>query len=93
MSDAPQEFDLKFLPDWLKETPGPNRYADYQGEREDRPRRDDRGPRGPRPERRGPPSPRRDSDRRGPGDPGAQPVAPGTANVDGTNRAYAAHHP
>ncbi len=69
MSDAPQEFDLKFLPDWLKESPTTNRYADYQGESEDRPRRDrdDRGARGPRPERRGPPPPRRDGDRRGPG--------------------------
>ena len=71
MSDLPQEFDLKFLPDWLKESPGTNRYADYQGESGDRgdrpPRsRDDRGPRGPRPERRGPPPPRRDGDRRGP---------------------------
>src|SRR5882757_8685555 len=70
MSDLPQEFDLKFLPDWLKESPATNRYADYQGESADRPRRDrdDRGgPRGPRPERRGPPAPRRDGDRRGPG--------------------------
>jgi len=68
MSDAPQEFDLKFLPDWLKESPAPNRYADYQGEGDDRPRRDrdDRSPRGPRPERRGPPPPRREGDRRGP---------------------------
>src|ERR1700744_4985004 len=70
MSDLPQEFDLKFLPDWLKESPGTNRYADYQGESEDRPRRDrdDRGPRGPRPggPRPGGPGGRRD-DRRGPG--------------------------
>jgi hypothetical protein len=66
MSDAPQEFDLKFLPDWLKESPAPNRYADYQGEGADRPRRDrdDRGARGPRPERRGPPPTRREG---GPG--------------------------
>src|SRR5436190_16643140 len=76
MSDLPQEFDLKFLPDWLKESPGTNRYADYKGEGEDRPRRDrdDRGPRGPRPERRGPPPPRRDGDRRGPG---SRPGGPG----------------
>jgi hypothetical protein len=67
MSDSPQELDLKFLPDWLKESPATNRYANYEGEREDRPRRgDDRGPRGPRPERRGPPPPRRDGDRGGP---------------------------
>ncbi len=60
MSDLPQEFDLKFLPDWLKESPAPNRYAHYEGEGGDRPRRDrdDRSPRGPRPERRGPPPPR-----------------------------------
>jgi len=80
MSDSPLELDLKFLPDWVKETPSANRYADYQGEtvdREGRPSRsrDDRGPRGPRPERRGPrpdrrgppPAQRRGDDRRGPG--------------------------
>ena len=62
MSDQPVELDLKFLPDWLKEAPSKNRYADYEGEVE-RPRRDDRrgGPRpfgggggGPRGDRRGP---------------------------------------
>ena len=77
MSDAPVEFDLKFLPDWLKETPATNRYADYQGDTGDRPRRDggdrrgggpprgDRNDRGPR--RDGPPRPGggRD-DKRGP---------------------------
>ncbi|MDR3406802.1 MAG: hypothetical protein P4L99_30235 [Chthoniobacter sp.] len=75
MSDSPLELDLKFLPDWVKETPATNRYADYQGETDSRgPRsRDDRSPRGPRPERRGPPPPRRDGDRRGPGQgPGAR---------------------
>lgn len=68
MSDAPQEFDLKFLPDWLKESPATNRYADFQGESEDRPRRgrDDRGPGGPRPQRPGGPRPG-GGDRRGPG--------------------------
>ncbi len=67
MSDLPQEFDLKFLPDWVKESPAVNRYADYQGETSDRPRRerDDRRPQGPRPERRGPPPPR-GGERRGP---------------------------
>ena len=67
MSDLPQEFDLKFLPDWLKESPAKNPYANYEGEGGDRPRRDrdDRSPRGPRTERRGPPPPR--GDRRGPG--------------------------
>ena len=34
--------DLKFLPDWLKETPGANPYAKFQGES---PRDDRRGPR------------------------------------------------
>jgi hypothetical protein len=64
MSDLPQEFDLKFLPDWLKEAPGGNPYADYEGESGDRPRRDRddrRGPGGPRPPRRGGPPPRGDS--------------------------------
>ena len=77
MSDAPLELDLKFLPDWVKETPSTNRYADYQGESDDREgrssrSRDDRGGprddrRGPRPGGRGGPPPRRDQDRRGPG--------------------------
>jgi hypothetical protein len=48
MSDLPSELDLKFLPDWLKETAPDNRYADYEGEREDRSRRDDRGGKGDR---------------------------------------------
>ncbi len=75
MSDAPVEIDLKFLPDWLKESPATNRYADYQGDTGDRPRRDggerrggpprgDRDQRGPR--RDGPPPPRGRDDRRGP---------------------------
>ena len=62
MSDQSVELDLKFLPDWLKEAPSKNRYADYEGEVE-RPRRDDRrggsrpfggGGGGPRGDRRGP---------------------------------------
>ena len=66
MSDLPQEFDLQFLPDWLKESPAKNPYANYEGEGGDRPRRDrdDRSPRGPRPAGRGP-APQ--GDRRGPG--------------------------
>ena len=32
MSDLPQEFDLKFLPDWLKESPTENRYANHEGD-------------------------------------------------------------
>ncbi len=55
MSDSPLDFDLKFLPAWLKETPAPNRYADFAGEEPRRDRDDRRGPgrgapgRGPRP--------------------------------------------
>ena len=62
MSDSPLDLDLKFLPDWLKESDTKNPYADYAGEA---PRRDfdrrggDRG-RGPA---RGPGG-------RGPGGPG-----------------------
>lgn len=58
MSEPAPEFDLKFLPDWLKEAPAANRYADYEGEAGDRPRRDRDDRRGPpprgdrRPERR-----------------------------------------
>ena len=57
MSDFSDEFDLKFLPAWLKETPAKNPYADYEGDTGDRLRRDrdDRSPRGPRPAGRGGP--------------------------------------
>jgi hypothetical protein len=73
MSDLPQEFDLKFLPDWLKEAPAQNRYANYEGDTGDRgdrrggdrgdrrPPRNDRGGQG---DRRGPRPP--GGDRRGP---------------------------
>ena len=44
MSDLPPEFDLKLMPDWLKEQPAKNPYANFEGERERRPRSDDRGP-------------------------------------------------
>ena len=63
MSDQSVELDLKFLPDWLKEAPATNRYADFEGEperrRDDRGRGDRRGPRpggpgGPRPGGGGP---------------------------------------
>src|SRR5437870_4553028 len=36
MSDLPEDLDLKFLPDWLKEAPATNRYANFQGEPEGR---------------------------------------------------------
>src|ERR1700677_1695164 len=45
MSDIPPDFDLKFLPDWLKEEPSKNAYANYEGEREERPQRDFNKPR------------------------------------------------
>ncbi len=66
MSDTPPEFDLKFLPDWLKSEPTENRYANYEGESE-RPRRGDRDDRrGPRPGGNRPGGPRPSGDRRGP---------------------------
>jgi len=58
-NSAPDLFDLKFLPAWVKEAPSDNRYADFAGEenvppgqrdRRDRDRRGgDRRDRGPRP--------------------------------------------
>lgn len=60
MSDSPVELDLKFLPDWLKESPSKNRYADFEGESADARRRDSFGGgdrRGPRPQGRGPGGP------------------------------------
>jgi hypothetical protein len=70
MSDSPTDLDFKFLPDWLKEGAAANRYADYEGDTGDRPRRDF-GDRGGRPggggDRRGPRPPQRgDRDQRGP---------------------------
>ncbi len=62
MSDLPSDLDLKFLPDWLKEGPSENRYANYQGESPSRGDRDDR-------ERRGGPG-RRPGGPGGPGAPG-----------------------
>ncbi|MEO6789307.1 MAG: hypothetical protein ABI318_24545 [Chthoniobacteraceae bacterium] len=81
MSDTPLELDLKFLPVWLKETPAPNRYADFAGEEPRRERDDRRGPgrgapgRGPRPPQ-GDRGPRRD-DRDKRGGPGGRPSGPG----------------
>ncbi len=49
MSDPLFPLDLKFLPDWLKEAPAANPYANHAGESSDR--RD--GPRGSRPPRQG----------------------------------------
>ena len=36
MSDPLSTLDLKFLPDWLKESPAPNRYAGYEGDPSER---------------------------------------------------------
>ena len=86
MSDPTQEFDLKFLPDWLKEAPAGNRYANYEGDTgerargerrggdrgDSRPPRNDRGGQG---ERRGPRPPQ--GDRRGPRPGGPQGARPG----------------
>ncbi len=42
MSDLSSELDLKFLPDWLKEGPTENRYANFQGDTYERGNRGDR---------------------------------------------------
>src|SRR5947208_6161713 len=51
---APDLFDLKLLPAWVKETPNENRYADFAGEEHvSLPQRGERPPRNrPRGERR-----------------------------------------
>jgi len=51
MSDLPPDFDLKFLPDWLKEAPSTNRFDKWEGE--DSSRDDRRGSRTGRPQGRG----------------------------------------
>lgn len=40
MSDEFSPLDLKFLPDWLKEGPSTNKYAQFAGESAERPRRE-----------------------------------------------------
>ena len=45
MNEIPPDFDLKFLPDWLKEQPKKNVYANYEGEGPEKPRRDFTKPR------------------------------------------------
>lgn len=87
MSDSPTDLDLKFLPDWLKESSTGNRYENYEGDTGDRPRRDDRGPR-PGGDRRSGPPPRRDrppgGDRGGPRPgPGGGGQRPGGRRPDG----------
>ena len=66
MSDEPTDFDLKMMPDWLKEPVGKNPYANYEGRdadrsRSDRPRRDF----GERPRQRDDRGERKGPDRRG----------------------------
>lgn len=58
MEKPPEDFDLKLMPDWLKDGPAKNPYADYEV-REERPRRDAGGDR-PRPPR----GPKRDDQKR-----------------------------
>ncbi len=72
MSDPLSSLDLKFLPDWLKETTAPKKYADHPGassrdSRDSRdgfsrggPRRDGGGSRGDGPRRESTPGGRRD---------------------------------
>ncbi len=64
MSEIPPDFDLKFLPDWLKEPPKKNIYADFEGEREERPRRDFTSPRPRKSGERKPSKDRRSPDSR-----------------------------
>ncbi len=61
MSDPLSPLDLKFLPDWLKETPSTNKYANFHGDSEGRFDRD-RSSRGP--SRGGPDKGRGGNDRR-----------------------------
>lgn len=70
MTDKPTGFDLKLMPDWLKEAPAKNPYANYEVRDADRPRRDQGRERSgsSRPDRR--PGGSRD---RGPGGRGAVP--------------------
>jgi hypothetical protein len=69
MSDEFSPLDLKFLPDWLKEGPSTNKYAQFAGESAERPRRDGGFRGGPRsgPGGAGGPGGGRGRDSRGPG--------------------------
>ncbi|MHA3775098.1 hypothetical protein ACXR0O_26550 [Verrucomicrobiota bacterium sgz303538] len=84
MSETPPEFDLKFLPDWLKAGPSENRYANYEGESRRGDRDDRRGPRGDRGGDRRGPRPAGGGDRRGPR-PGG-PGGPGGPRPGGPRR-------
>jgi hypothetical protein len=71
MADPISSFDLRFTPDWLKESEKENRYADYEGEgQESRRERDSRPRRGGGPDRS-----RRDQ--REQRSPGSRPSRPG----------------
>ncbi len=73
MSEVPPDLDLKFMPDWVKEPVREDRYRDYEGESERRPRRDgfgggrDEGSRGPRARKPGGGGKRPGGDRKGGG--------------------------
>ncbi len=72
MADPISSFDLRFTPDWLKESEKENRYADYEGEaRENRRDRHDSRP------RRGGPSDRQRRDPRDNRRAGSRPPRPG----------------
>ena len=90
MADPLSSFDLRFTPDWLKESEKENRYADYEGDvHENRRDRDSRSRRGGAPERqrrdqreqRGPRSARPGGPRPRDGGPGTKP-----ARTDDRNR-------
>jgi len=81
MSNTPPDFDFKFLPDWLKEDPSKNAYANYEGEDFEKPRRDfskprpGRGDQGRKDQKRGD-SPRRPQQRDDRNRPSGRPQAP-----------------
>jgi hypothetical protein len=71
MADPISSFDLRFTPDWLKESENENRYADYEGEVQEGRRDRDSRP------RRGGGSDRQRRDQREQRSPGARPSRPG----------------
>jgi hypothetical protein len=91
MADPISSFDLRFTPDWLKESEKENRYADYEGDvSESRRERDSRPRRGPSDRQR-----REQREQRTPGSRSARPggqrsrdTAPGqrTARTEDRNR-------
>jgi hypothetical protein len=71
MADPISSFDLRFTPDWLKESEKENRYADYEGDAHENRRERDSRP------RRGGPSDRQRRDQREPRAPGSRSARPG----------------